>query len=352
MRRRSGGAARYDARYSSSTSLNITRAPRAMVLLSPINYAAGTRSASRTGPPKPAWAASRLCSIPVASKKSLTRQANSRLLRGTLALKFTLRMPLDCTANSACRSVPLLRDIHETTADFTLRAGELSALAVALRDGHLDGRRGHVGRGDDLARHQCRTQSRDRAVPAHRSDLDPHGAIGGLCRRRHQLDFRRARRLPRLRQIHAALRAGKSRQGQAAQRKAGARAGRAVPDRRNVSVLLQCHVRARIRVETLPRARLQCAGARRGNRSQPAVRLCRRLRRAVVDAMGAAEADRESLSRKPAHEQPRHRARLYRVGQRLFRQQLQSPTLACSASSPGCAKDWSRRSAPSWRAKA
>ena len=58
------------------------------------------------------------------------------------------------------------------------------------------------------------------------------------------------------------------------------------------------------------------------------VRLCRRLRRAVVDAVGAAEADRARLSRKSAHEQPRHRAGLYRVGQCVFRQQLQSAALA------------------------
>ncbi len=42
-------------------------------------------------------------------------------------------------------------------------------------------------------------------------------------------------------------------------------------------------------------SRLQRAGARRRDRSQPAVRLCRRLRRAVADAVGAAEADRAAL---------------------------------------------------------
>ncbi len=65
---------------------------------------------------------------------------------------------------------------------------------------------------------------------------------------------------------------------------------------------------------------LQRAGARRRDRPQPAVRLCRRLRHAVADAVGAAEADRARLSRKPAHEQPHHRAGLYRLGQCVFRQ--------------------------------
>ena len=46
------------------------------------------------------------------------------------------------------------------------------------------------------------------------------------------------------------------------------------------------------------RARFQRAGARHRDRSQPAVRLYRRLRRAAVDAMGAAEADRAHLSAK------------------------------------------------------
>ena len=156
--------------------------------------------------------------------------------------------------------------------------------------------------------------------------------------RRHQLGVCRAGRLPRLRQIHAALRARESRQGQAVRRQAGARAGRAVPHRRDVPVLLQCHVRARIRAEAVSRSRLQFHRAGRGNRHQPAVRLCRRIRRAVVDAMGAAEADRAHLSGKPAHEQPHHRAGLYRVGQRIQRQQLQSSTVALPASRAGCAK--------------
>ena len=60
----------------------------------------------------------------------------------------------------------------------------------------------------------------------------------------------------------------------------------------------------------------------------------------------------QRLSRKPAHEQPRHRAGLYRVGQRLFRQPLQSADYGSSASRAGCAKGWSRRSAPSSRARA
>ena len=45
------------------------------------------------------------------------------------------------------------------------------------------------------------------------------------------------------------------------------------------------------------------------------------------------------LSRKPAHEQPRHRAGLYRVGQHLQRQQLQSRAYGSPASRPGCARD-------------
>ncbi len=185
--------------------------------------------------------------------------------------------------------------IHDATADHTLGACRLSAVALAVRDGGADGGRGHAGGGDDLARHQCRPQGRDRRIPAHRSGLDPHRAIDVLCRRRHQLDLRRTGRLSRLRQIHAALRAREPRQGQAAQREAGARAGRAVPDRRNVPVLLQCHVRTGIRAEAFLGSRFQRAGARRRDRSQPAVRLCRRLRRAVADAVGAAEADRAAL---------------------------------------------------------
>ena len=69
-------------------------------------------------------------------------------------------------------------------------------------------------------------------------------------------------------------------------------------------------------------------GAGSRNRPQPAVCLYRRVRRPVADAMGAARTDRAHLSRKPAHEQPHHRAGLYRVGQHLQRQPLQPAALA------------------------
>jgi hypothetical protein len=49
---------------------------------------------------------------------------------------------------------------------------------------------------------------------------------------------------------------------------------------------------------------------------------------AEIDAVGSAEADRACLSRKPAEEQPRHRARLYRLGQCFCRQQIQSSPVA------------------------
>ena len=48
----------------------------------------------------------------------------------------------------------------------------------------------------------------------------------------------------------------------------------------------------------------------------------------LVHAVGAAEPDRAHLSGKPAHEQPGDRAGLYRVGQYLQRQRLQSAALA------------------------
>ena len=180
-----------------------------------------------------------------------------------------------------------------------------------------------------MVRHQCRAKGCRRPFPGRRPDLDPDRAIGLICGRRYQLGICRTGRLPRFRQIHVALCPRKPRQGQVARRQAVARAGRAVPHRRDVSMLLQRHVRAGIRAEAVPRPGFQFHRAGRGDRHQPAVRLCRRVRRAVVDAMGAAEADRAHLSGKPAQEQPRHRAGLYRVGQRVQRQQLQSSPVAC-----------------------
>ena len=192
----------------------------------------------------------------------------------------------------------------------------------------------------------------ERPFPAQRSHLDPDRAIHLLCRRRHQLDLRRARRLSRLRPIHAALRAREPREGQAVRRQAGAGAGRAVSHRRSVSVFLQPDLRAGIHAEAVSRSGFQRARARHGNRPEPAVRLCRRVRRAAVDAMGAAESDRAHLSGKPAHEQPRHRAGLHRVGQYLQRQRLQSAALARRLQKPAARSARPRRSAPSWRAKA
>src|SRR5580704_13950368 len=77
---------------------------------------------------------------------------------------------------------------------------------------------------------------------------------GAMSDREQELlmDFRRARRLSRLRAVHVALRAREPRQGQAVRRQAVARTGRAVSHRRSVPVLLQPDLRARIHLELRP----------------------------------------------------------------------------------------------------
>ena len=164
-------------------------------------------------------------------------------------------------------------------------------------------------------------------------------------RRRDQLDLRRARRLPRLWPLHAAIRPRQSASDQVARptkRRANA-SNRSSPGRRSTSISTCCsRSKATLRLLLGLVFNVIVLGTQIDG-SLPAG-LRRRFCRAVRDAMDDAQADFARLSRKPAHDQPHDGAGLHRVGQHLHRQPLQSPALAGAASRPSCATVSMRRS--------
>ena len=204
---------------------------------------------------------------------------------------------------------------REPRALYQARIRPLFHVRAPLRHARTPGVRGAAVGRHHLAGDQGRTRRGQwRRRSGERPDLDIGSPVCVLCRGCGELDLCRARRHARLRPLHHAFCARQSPFPDPAGRPPCTRAGRAIPDRRDLPHHLPPDVRGRRPAQDFPGADLQFHRAGHGDRRAAPPRLCHGIHDADRAAILGAQACHRDLSGQPALEQPGHGAWLHALG--------------------------------------